>query len=511
MNPTGRTLRRFPTIMREMFLGPTLDDEMARTPPFVESRTDETGVEYGLPVPMTVPPTNPPSQSKKTALLVADMLRAGADAASTPNVAYGGPTDIFRGMSNAGQMARQRELQDYSVARQKAADMFARSKDQREWKRINDIDARNAQLAQDASRRADIQAQKEIEDQIQAAIAKGAEIVADPNQLDEEKRARVRAVNVGGKTAYLYYPTEEEVQVKAWSRKNQEAQRAGLKEGTDAWTSFMLTGKLPAEKAPRRLVSKEFPDDVAGTTTVRWYDAETGDLVREDKPVQTRKRPPQGPSSEPGVWTPEFDQMGTIVGYRNNKTLEFRVPNDGVGNRKNALPAGERKEKSAAEVAIQNLNELEQLANNTKGSIGPFMGRVTAVEKDFTGTSTAEENRLFQLSGMIADDLLRMKSGAQINESEMARLMKLVPDPRQPYKTFMDNLSQLRTEVDRLQQARGGAVQVAAPPQARTQQQNPQQNQQQRITIKSKATGRLFTVAPDKLAEKLKNGYELAQ
>lgn len=113
-------------------LTPQDEEALIRTPPFIPgsiyapttipSSTDETDVEYsGLPDQIgMIPPTLPPAKKPSKVAMIGQLLQGGIDAASTPNVAYGGPTDIFRGMSNAGQMARQREMQDSAQAQTKA-------------------------------------------------------------------------------------------------------------------------------------------------------------------------------------------------------------------------------------------------------------------------------------------------------------------------------------------------------------------------------------------------------
>lgn len=50
------------------------------------------------------------------------MIQGGIAGAATPNIAYGGPTDIFRAMQSGGQDSQQRDLLAYNRKRQQAVD-----------------------------------------------------------------------------------------------------------------------------------------------------------------------------------------------------------------------------------------------------------------------------------------------------------------------------------------------------------------------------------------------------
>lgn len=73
-------------------------------------------------------------------------------------------------------------------------------------------------------------------------------------------------------------------------------------------------------------------------------------------------------------------------------------------------------------------------------TLGAFTGRWEQLKETynipFAEKPTTNEIMFRQMTGMVADDLLRMKSGAAINESEYARLIKLMPDFKQKPETF---------------------------------------------------------------------------
>lgn len=495
----GRRLGRFGRVIGDAL---TPEEELAliQTPPFMPSASGETDVEYGLDqsamAPSVVPPTFQPRQTKPgwKGVLMAG-LQGAIDGASTPNVAYGGPTDIMRAASNASEMARQRQMQAAQMQRQRTNDAYLMNRDKRADEQLEEQKRRNLALEKAAEAKRVQDAEKAIEKDAHDIVKDGkGEFVKDPTVIPDEMRPFMQEYSVGGQKRYIRMFTEDERAEREFKTKMANAKRAGLAEGSEAWKKAVLGAAYlaPEKQTTQNLVVRDITNDITGTVTRRFYNPATGNLVKEEKlEGMAQKRPPAGPSSEPGTWVAETDNFGNIVRYRNNKTLEARTPED-VGNRKSGLPAGERKELASGASTLQNLDELERLAKGSSSSIGPIAGRITAMQKDYTGTSTSAENQLFQLSGMIADDLLRMKSGAQINETEMARLQKLVPVPTQPYKTFMDNLKKLREETQRILENRKGPTAEASQP---------------IVKVRHPRDGKVYGVPADKLEEKLRQGF----
>jgi hypothetical protein len=73
-------------------------------------------------------------------------------------------------------------------------------------------------------------------------------------------------------------------------------------------------------------------------------------------------------------------------------------------------------------------------------TVGAFSGRWENFKETynipFTEKATSDEVIFRQMTDMIADNLLRMRSGAAINEQEYRRLKKLMPDYKQKKSTF---------------------------------------------------------------------------
>lgn len=166
-----------------------------------------------------------------------------------------------------------------------------------------------------------------------------------------------------------------------------------------------------------------------------------------------------------------------------NETLRNQVNQALAGSGAALAPrsADERKDAGNMSVMIDDILTLENLANSNKDSIGPLQGRWQAFKRATVGTGDAEINELFRISDNLADQLLRARSGAQINESEYRRLRPLVPNPRGPEDKFFSDLAGFASELKRTQLARfpgqaapgatppaGGAPQGAAPAQPQT-------------------------------------------
>jgi len=172
------------------------------------------------------------------------------------------------------------------------------------------------------------------------------------------------------------------------------------------------------------------------------------------------QREPQGPQ---GSFTPITDETGVVTDFVNPTTGQVR-PNPVAGGRRSGVPAGARERAANIEGMVEDLTALEALARKpeNQSSIGRFSGNAAALER-WLGTASAEVNDLFRLSDNLADQLLRARSGAQINEREYTRLRSLVPDPRGPLNTFTSNLGLFRNELRRLQSNMGAAERPTKP------------------------------------------------
>jgi len=118
------------------------------------------------------------------------MVRGGIDAAATPNVAFGGPTDVFRALQNSGQMSQQRDIAAEQLRRQHLMDMLAQNKDAlaqqnflRQMKVEEDNAAHQRAMEQAASRRADLEEQQNQATQTGAFVGRGGEFVPKNTEI----------------------------------------------------------------------------------------------------------------------------------------------------------------------------------------------------------------------------------------------------------------------------------------------------------------------------------------
>lgn len=169
-----------------------------------------------------------------------------------------------------------------------------------------------------------------------------------------------------------------------------------------------------------------------------------------------------------GILIPVTDNQGRVTGFYNNRSGEVRgldgQPMQG-GFRKNALPATENAAQAGLSTVLTDLDTLEDIAKRS-GSIGFVRGRLNKLARA-TGLQadtpeTHDTNDLFHISENLADQLLRARSGAQINEKEFVRLRDLVPDATKGRQKFFDDLRRMRTETQNILASRKGE-QPAAP------------------------------------------------
>jgi hypothetical protein len=115
----------------------------------------------------------------------------------------------------------------------------------------------------------------------------------------------------------------------------------------------------------------------------------------------------------------------------------------GIGGK--PAPSGERE-------SLNKLYEFDSELQRIETLFDPaFIGRLEGnwgTFKEFTGLgATEKESQFRQVVKNIGDTLLRLRSGAQINEQEYKRLLKLVPTIDLPDTVFSARLKSLRTAI----------------------------------------------------------------
>jgi hypothetical protein len=165
-----------------------------------------------------------------------------------------------------------------------------------------------------------------------------------------------------------------------------------------------------------------------------------------------------------GVYVPLPDAYGNVAGFYNNRNPDDFRPPTGLppGTRRTQLPAGELEKRGNLLTLMNDVEELSRLAGGDgAGGIGPVAGGVadlrrTRIGSLVLGDNPPSVNDVFHIADNMADQLLRLRSGAQINEREFTRLRALVPDPRGGEGKFFDDLRRFQLELSNVLAARQG-------------------------------------------------------
>jgi hypothetical protein len=124
--------------------------------------------------------------------------------------------------------------------------------------------------------------------------------------------------------------------------------------------------------------------------------------------------------------------------------------------------AAERKDSGALETMLSDVQfianiidlDLESGEGGGKLSSGPISGRFSRLMQSTTGVGQ-DTGFTITLSENLADQLLRARSGAQINEQEYERLRRLLPNVNDPESTFIQKLRLYYRELRNIQAVRG--------------------------------------------------------
>lgn len=146
------------------------------------------------------------------------------------------------------------------------------------------------------------------------------------------------------------------------------------------------------------------------------------------------------------------DPQGRIGGAwdpKHNRVVEAPPAVREAGGRRSGLPAAENARQASLKGMLQDTEDLIATASKHKDAVGGFMGWRGTVSKAQRATTGADPttNFLITTTKNLADQLLRARSGAQINEQEYQRLSQLVP--RVDSASFFDDLDRFHQEVKR--------------------------------------------------------------
>lgn len=164
-------------------------------------------------------------------------------------------------------------------------------------------------------------------------------------------------------------------------------------------------------------------------------------------------------SSMAGQFFQILDGNGQIVAFFNPKTNT--VVNPPVAGRKSPISAEEREKAGNAEGMIEDLTRLKELAAKNEGMIGPVAGAVTSAASNVFPVGE-DRNEILQLTKSLANRLIYLRSGKQINEQEYKRLAQTLPRVTQPTQKFFVNLGRFEKEMNQAI-SRNAAVNSPAP------------------------------------------------
>lgn len=218
---------------------------------------------------------------------------------------------------------------------------------------------------------------------------------------------------------------------------------------------------IPTAAAPTLVRTQTTPDPAAKENPNQWIaDADSRDpavAAAAQRKLAAARKQSLGNSVTHGSFTPIVDEQGNITSFFNAATGQDVLPPH--PGRKTPLSPAENLRRAVASNTIEDIQRLEVLGAKYKDNIGPVYGRMTDVQLATLGNENPEVAELFRISTNLSDQLLRARSGAAITEPEYQRLAKLVPNPKQPYSTFLSNLRSYQNEVKRLTvKSTGGAV-----------------------------------------------------
>jgi hypothetical protein len=119
------------------------------------------------------------------------------------------------------------------------------------------------------------------------------------------------------------------------------------------------------------------------------------------------------------------------------------VVSKGKGGKPMSAAAGEKFVK-----LLEFSNELDAIESLADPAFIGWFDNIKGQVKELTGIGVeAKEVAVRRMVNNITDTILRLRSGAQINEQEMVRMLKLVPELGKSFKAFEAKLTDLKREI----------------------------------------------------------------
>jgi len=94
--------------------------------------------------------------------------------------------------------------------------------------------------------------------------------------------------------------------------------------------------------------------------------------------------------------------------------------------------------------------------------VGPIEGLFRGTFREFTGIGLTEKEQTFRaLLFDIANSILYLKSGKQINQQEFKRIQAVLPTPKSPDKGFLAKMKNLQVELANYEERLNENLQIA--------------------------------------------------
>ena len=226
------------------------------------------------------------------------------------------------------------------------------------------------------------------------------------------------------------------------------SQQAGRKEQMDALIAAANMGDKEADRALQ--IAKANLEAGFKEQELGFKEREVG-LKEEAAPFEIEKtlseiRKNLASADSPEKKQLELDKLVSEINKNESATsLNYQKASRAGGGR--PLPAQRADFFAASQSSLDSLNQLESLLAEI--STGPVAG-VSAWARRGTGTESSARIAFNSLAKNLADQILRVRSGAQTGEKELERMSDFLPDVGHQEGVNKENINQLRTIIKRV-------------------------------------------------------------
>jgi hypothetical protein len=193
-------------------------------------------------------------------------------------------------------------------------------------------------------------------------------------------------------------------------------------------------------------------------------------------------------NGRPPVYIPMEDEKGNVTEWVNNQDPTVTVAAK-PGQRRRALPMQENADRANFGTLAGQFQGLRNIIAKRKEVVGPAAGRLGTLQAEWIG-GDPDAADAYQKMDDIANQLIYLASGKQINEEEFKRLKKTFPHKNLPYDTFMVRLNNFQDRMASIYRLRTGKELPKGPlPSSQSSTPPPQQTQGKPVLVNGKVVG----------------------